>query len=49
VYPTGEQTYLPQDLQLMVLDEAGVAVMQAQARSTKNIEIKIQRLSRRTF
>jgi hypothetical protein len=40
VYPTGEQTYLPQDLQLMVLDEAGVAVMQAQARSTKNIELK---------
>lgn len=35
---TENQTYLPQDLQLMVLDETGTAVMQAQARNTnKNI------------
>ncbi|MEO0934826.1 MAG: DUF1822 family protein [Cyanobacteria bacterium J06641_2] len=38
ICPTGGQTYLPQDLQLMVLDETGKAVMQAQARNTnKNI------------
>lgn len=40
VYPTGSQTYLPQDLQLMVLDELGESVMQAQARSTKAIQLK---------
>ncbi|MBE9042302.1 DUF1822 family protein [Oscillatoriales cyanobacterium LEGE 11467] len=40
IYPTGDRTYLPQDLQLMVLDEAGAAVMQAEARSTKNIQLK---------
>ena len=38
IYPSGGQAYLPQDLQLMVLDETGKAVMQAQARNTnKNI------------
>jgi hypothetical protein len=40
VYPIGGQTYLPEALQLMVLDEKGEAVMQAQARSTKNIQLK---------
>ena len=40
IYPTGDRIYLPQDLQLMVLDEAGAAVMQAEARSTKNIQLK---------
>jgi hypothetical protein len=40
VYPTESQSYLPQDLQLMVLDENGEAVMQAQARSTKTIQLK---------
>lgn len=40
VYPINGQTYLPQDLQLMVLDERGEAVMQAHARSTKNIQLK---------
>ncbi|MGC1246709.1 MAG: DUF1822 family protein, partial [Spirulinaceae cyanobacterium] len=40
VYPAGKQTYLPKDLQLMVLDERGEAVMQAQARSTKNIQLE---------
>ncbi len=40
VYPIGGQTYLPEDLQLMVLDEKGETVMQAQARSTnKNIQL----------
>lgn len=40
IYPTGDRTYLPQDLKLMVLDEEGIAVMQAEARSTKNIQLK---------
>lgn len=40
VYPTGAQTYLPQDLQLIVLDEAGQSVMQACARSTENIKFE---------
>ncbi|MDY6937228.1 MAG: DUF1822 family protein [Cyanobacteriota bacterium] len=40
IYPTGDRTYLPQDLQLMVLDEAGVVAMQAEARSTRNIQLK---------
>ncbi|MGB3238489.1 MAG: DUF1822 family protein [Geitlerinemataceae cyanobacterium] len=40
VHPTGDRTYLPQDLKLMVLDEEGIAVMQAEARSTKNIQLK---------
>ena len=40
VYPTDDHTYLPQNLQLMVLDEMGEAVVQAQARSTENIRVK---------
>lgn len=40
VYSTKTQSYLPQDLQLMILDEKGEAVMQAIARSTQNIQIK---------
>ncbi|MCT7991022.1 DUF1822 family protein [Laspinema olomoucense] len=39
VYPIGEQTHLPRDLQVMVLDSSQVSVMQAQARSTKNIQL----------
>lgn len=39
VYPTPEQSHLPPDLQVMVLDDDGVAVMQACARSTKNIQL----------
>lgn len=34
INPTTNQNYLPQDLQLMVLDETGQAVMQAQTRNT---------------
>jgi hypothetical protein len=40
VYPMGSEIYLPQDLQLMVLDDKGKAVMQAQARSTETIQLK---------
>ncbi|HEY9743441.1 MAG TPA: DUF1822 family protein, partial [Coleofasciculaceae cyanobacterium] len=43
------QTYLPHDLQLMVLDEKGEAVMQAQARSTKNIQLKFSGEPGETF
>ncbi len=41
VYPTGEEgSYLPTDLELIILDETGVAVMQAQARSNKKIQME---------
>lgn len=39
VYPTGSQNYLPEELELIVLDEAGIAVMQATARNTKSIQL----------
>jgi hypothetical protein len=38
IYPTGEQTHLPADLELAIVDEEGAAVMQAEARTTKNIQ-----------
>lgn len=38
--PSGSQTHLPPNLELMVLDEAGEVVMQAQARSTESILLK---------
>ncbi len=40
VYPTGDLTHLPTDLKLRILDEEGTAVMQAEARTTKNIQFK---------
>lgn len=40
VYPVGESPYLPHDLELVVLDEVGVTVMQAQARSNKKIQME---------
>jgi hypothetical protein len=40
VYPTNEQIYLPSDLELMVLDKAGEAVMQAKARTTESIQLE---------
>ncbi|KKD35965.1 hypothetical protein WN50_22370 [Limnoraphis robusta CS-951] len=40
LYPANNQVYLPQNLQLMLLDENGETVMQAEARSTKNIQLK---------
>jgi hypothetical protein len=39
VYPTGGQNYLPEELELTVLDEAGISVMQAMARNTKSIQL----------
>jgi len=49
VYPTGGKEYLPQDLLLMVLDKDGEAVMQAQARTTKNIQLQFTGESGETF
>jgi hypothetical protein len=40
VHPLSGEKYLPEELQLMVLDETGSAVMQANAKSTKNIKLK---------
>ena len=40
VYPTGAQTHLPADLQLVILNESGDPVMQAQAMSTENIQLQ---------
>lgn len=38
--PTGGRAHLPPDLELMVLDEAGIAVIQAQARTTEMINVE---------
>lgn len=40
VYPTGEQGYLPKNLELIVLDDMGKPVMQAQARRNKKIQME---------
>ncbi|MDZ4870881.1 MAG: hypothetical protein CLLPBCKN_000269 [Chroococcidiopsis cubana SAG 39.79] len=41
VHPTSGQTYLPSNLQVSVLDVAGVAVMEASSRNTnKNIQLQ---------
>jgi hypothetical protein len=40
LYPANQQVYLPHHLQLMLLDESGKTVMQAEARSSKNIQLK---------
>lgn len=39
VFPAGDQKYLPEELELMVLDDLGTCVMQATARSTKSIQL----------
>ncbi|MEC4984223.1 MAG: DUF1822 family protein [Oscillatoria sp. PMC 1076.18] len=40
VSPTGENTYLPDNLQLSILDNEGEEVMKSQARSSKSIKFK---------
>lgn len=40
VYPTGDRNHLPPELQVMVLDELGISVMEAQARTTRNIQFE---------
>lgn len=42
IFPTGNQTYLPPELELLVLDETGSAVMQAQSRNTEIIQLKFK-------
>lgn len=39
VFPVGGQKYLPEELELMVLDHLGTSVMQATARNTKSIQL----------
>jgi hypothetical protein len=39
VCPAGSENYLPEELELMVLDEKGTSVMQAIARTTKSIQL----------
>ncbi|KAB8331492.1 DUF1822 family protein [Scytonema tolypothrichoides VB-61278] len=39
VYPTAGQSHLPEELELIVLDSDGIAVMQATARNTKSIQL----------
>ncbi|MEQ9670403.1 DUF1822 family protein [Coleofasciculus sp. G2-EDA-02] len=40
IYPTNGQSYLPKNLRLMILDDTGETVMQAEARSTKQIQLQ---------
>ena len=49
LYPTNQQVYLPHHLQLMLLDESGQTVMQAEARSSKNIQLKFNGESGEVF
>lgn len=49
LYPTNNQVYLPQHLQLLLLDEEGETVMQAEARTTKNIQLKFSGESGEVF
>ncbi len=49
VRPTGNQTHLPQELEVMVLDEAGVAAMQAESRGTEFIQLKFSALPGERF
>ncbi|MEO1760644.1 MAG: DUF1822 family protein [Cyanobacteria bacterium J06629_18] len=49
VRPTGSQTHLPQELEVMVLDETGVAAMQAESRGTEFIQLKFSALPGERF
>ncbi len=40
ICPSGSRDYLPSALHVMLLDEAGIAVMQAEARNTEMIQLK---------
>lgn len=44
VRPTGGQTHLPQELEVMVLDETGVAAMKMESRGTEFIQLKFNAL-----
>lgn len=49
VRPTGSQAHLPQELEVMVLDETGVAAMQAESRGTEFIQLKFSALPGERF
>ena len=49
VCPTGNQMHLPADLDLMVLDDTGVVVMQAQSRETEMIQLKFKAMMGEIF
>jgi len=49
LHPLSGQGYLPQDLQLMVLDETGEPVVQAQAGNTENIQVEFRGTSSERF
>lgn len=49
VCPTDDQTHLPAELELFVLDAQGVAVMQAQSRNTEMIQLKFSGTSGEQF
>ncbi len=49
VRPTGSQTHLPQELEVMVLDETGVAAMQVESRGTEFIQLKFSALPGERF
>ncbi|MDJ1183097.1 DUF1822 family protein [Roseofilum casamattae] len=42
VYPTGEQTYLPPNLKLNILNDVGLSVMEAISQQTKNIQMEFK-------
>ena len=46
--PIGE-TYLPEDLEIKVLDEQGIAVMQAQSRQTDMLQLKFRGIAGEQF
>lgn len=49
VCPTGNQMHLPAELDLMVLDDTGVVVMQAQSRETEMIQLKFKAMMGEIF
>jgi len=42
LYPTGEQTYLPYDLKVNILNDTGRSIMEAIATQTKNIQMEFK-------
>ncbi|MDJ1181241.1 DUF1822 family protein [Roseofilum sp. BLCC_M91] len=42
LYPTGEQTYLPHDLKVNILNDTGRSIMEAIATQTKNIQMEFK-------
>ncbi|NEO66285.1 MAG: DUF1822 family protein, partial [Moorea sp. SIO4G2] len=49
LYPGGDRDRLPKNLQIMVLDHEGIAVIQTQARETENIKLQVSGEPRERF